>query len=80
MIIHLSGKTRKGQNRINQFGAAWIVTRRVDHSPLFASRPAMLIRAVGDDPDRPRSLRWIASEQDADFTIVLKEKAGEISF
>lgn len=77
--ITLRGKTRKGQNRINQFGSEWSILQ-VKDKVKFDSGPGpwLLLLSVNSDKGSPEgqatkaanSTRWIHQNSDPDFEIV----------
>ncbi len=65
--ITLRGKTRKGQNRITQFGTEWSVLQvrdkvKFDNGP----GPWLLLLPINSD----KGTRWIHQNNDPDFEIV----------
>lgn len=62
-ILRLSGKTRKGKNRIREHGRDWDLIR-VQDTVLFTSKPGpwYLVKA-GED------MRWVHARDDENFVV-----------
>ena len=59
----LIAKTRKGANRIRQWGAEWLVIEERDHVHILKG-PGIAIRPADGNP---MGDRWIAKNDDPDF-------------
>ena len=67
MTLTLSGKTKKGKERVKQWGAEdWVVTR-IEDSVLFSTEkgPWLFI-----DNGEDKASRWIHAKHDKDFSII----------
>ena len=67
--LKLKGISRKGKNRIKQWGDTWIILR----DDMFEGRPAFLVESIcGKD------WRWVHKQNDENFETVRKHrKNGE---
>lgn len=58
--VKLTGISRKGKNRINQFGDIWIIKKNRDFD--------MLLRSEKGN-DRTCDLRWVWKKNDPNFEV-----------
>ena len=66
MMIRLTGKTRKGKNRVNTNGAEYdFVESRDKVSFDDEPGPWLLITSIAN----PKSMRWVHKTDDIDFII-----------
>lgn len=70
-LLILRAKTRKGQNRLTQFGTEWLVRETRDRV-LFSSEPGpwLLIAETSHVGIHAPGSRWIHRTHDPDFEIV----------
>jgi len=59
-VVKLTGKTKKGKERVKQFGTLWTIETRVD--PTGQGRWCVVC---------PPSMRWVHPTHDADFDVEL---------
>jgi len=66
--LTLSGKTKKGKNRVRELGQNWTVTRITPtvNFTTSGSGPFLLIEPDVD----PEKARWLSSRNDPDFIIL----------
>lgn len=80
-ILTLTHKTRKGKQKLNQFGNKWIVLRSVP-DVCFSSftGPWLFIKPIKDMSkiERQNAPRWIHKNNDKDFLITSDIKRYEI--
>ena len=67
-IVTLTGKTKKGKQRVQQHGDKWEVVRRSESVgfPTKHPGPFLLLRALGRS-----DLRWVSESSDPDFFVDL---------
>ena len=60
-FVRLTGKTRKGKNRLYEHGSIWKVLRKAQ----FNKDAALFIQSLKDS----NHVRWVLLNQDDDFSI-----------
>lgn len=68
MTLKLRGITRKGKNRIKQFGEHWLVKDEGN----FNGNPSYKVRPANGSDD----LRWVFKNNDPDFEIISTHPTG----
>lgn len=68
--VTLTGKTKKGKQRVRDFGPTWSVLRRQDRV-LFKPEPGpwLLIAPPGRDSE-DHAARWVREHCDTDFVVM----------
>jgi len=83
-LLTLEGKSLKGKNRVREHGSKWVVVKlsdKVSVSQPIGDGPFFLVRPVAwpDDNGSDDGARWIASQNDPDFSISKCEFSFEVS-
>jgi hypothetical protein len=78
MMVHLTAKTRRGQNKIDQHGETWHVRKT---EPTFLGPDTLLLESmhktfkahagVGDLVEWQTDWRWVNLHKDKDFIVRL---------
>lgn len=72
MRLRLTGRTRKGKNRVHQFGKDWQVIRTEEKVHCLNDEKGMFIFPLTS----PENARWVKVQNDQDFIIeVVNEDA-----
>lgn len=66
-VITLEGKSKKGKERVKQYGSEWVIEKEESSK--------LLVQSVLTNPNMriERDLRWIMKTDDPNFEIVSKE-------
>lgn len=74
--VRLVGKTLKGRNRIHEHGKLWLVSDIRDQVISKNGKKAVaLVSVKADEHGWPSDARWVAVENDDDFTIEEQEQS-----
>ena len=78
-MLILKGKTRKGKNRIKEWGKKWLVIEQRPSVECYNMEPGTLLEPANPPEGRSPTVgrRWIRTLGDADFEVIRPEPSPE---